>query len=367
VRRFRKATIKDVAARSGVSTTTVSNFVSGNESVCSPETAVRIREAVAALHYAPSSLTRGLRRSATTTIGVCMSNPLDPDVSFGLSFLERLWRGIMEQADLEDYSLLHYPRSVRDSASCAALLDGRVDGILLHGNPDSRDSQLAAAGMPTVLLTRSLEIPDGCGAVWADEAQTVDLALQHLWSLGHRRIAHVAGPVGADIATAPGSLQSDNAGEQTRRADIAVGRLESYCAWMRRRCCFDPTLIAYAHSWSAAQSAPFLHAWRTLEQPPTAIFCANDALALELMAAAQRMRWRIPRQLSVVGVDNSREAHISDPPLTSVAVPVDAVGREGIRALLRLISGAPIEQCRTAVPVTELSLRGSTAPPAPLE
>src|SRR5258708_27256363 len=103
MRPFRKATIKEVAARSGVSTTTVSNFVSGHENVCSPETAERIREAVAALHYAPSSLTRGLRQRATTTLGVCLPNPLDSDVFFGFFFLERLWRGIMQQADEENY------------------------------------------------------------------------------------------------------------------------------------------------------------------------------------------------------------------------------------------------------------------------
>src|SRR6185369_10598258 len=114
MRQFRKATIKDVAARSGVSTTTVSNFVSGNTGVCSPETAERIRQAISALHYVPSSLTRGLRHRPPATIGVCLPNPLDSDVYFGFFFLERLWRGIMQQADKENYSLLHYPQTVRD-------------------------------------------------------------------------------------------------------------------------------------------------------------------------------------------------------------------------------------------------------------
>src|ERR1051326_4597096 len=150
----RKATIKEVAARSGVSTTTVSNFVSGHKNVCSPETAERIQQAIAALHYVPSSLTRGLRQRASATIGVCLPNPLDADVFFGFFFLERLWRGVMEQADEENYSLLHYPKSVRDSDNCAAFLDGRVDGVLLHSHENARALQLAAAGMPTVLLTR---------------------------------------------------------------------------------------------------------------------------------------------------------------------------------------------------------------------
>ena len=70
-----------------------------------------------ALQYVPSSLTRGLRQRAGRTIGVCLPNPLDPDVSFGFSFLERIWRGIVQAADLADYALLHYPVSVRESGS----------------------------------------------------------------------------------------------------------------------------------------------------------------------------------------------------------------------------------------------------------
>jgi LacI family transcriptional regulator len=356
MRQFRKATIKDVATRSGVSTTTVSNFVSGRTNVCSPKTAERIREAIAVLDYAPSSLTRGLRHCPSTTIGVCLPNPLDSDVSFGLFFLERLWRGIMDQADDESYSLLHYPKSVRDSARCSAFLDGRVDGILLPGEDSARAIQLAAAGMPTVLLTRSREIPEGCGAVWADEAQTVALALEHLWGLGHRWIAHIAGPVGARGTT--GSGDAGNAHE----ADIAVRRLDSYRAWMQEHQAYDPARIAYAQAWSAPQAEPFLQAWRSREQPPTAVLCANDAQALDVIAAALRMGWRVPEALSVVGVDNSQEARDCDPPLTSVEVPINAVGREALRALLRLIRGAPLEQCRIAMPVTDLLVRHSTAP-----
>jgi LacI family transcriptional regulator len=357
MRQFRKATIKEVAARAGVSTTTVSNFVSGHKNVCSSETAERIRQAISALHYVPSSLTRGLRQSASTTIGVCLPNPLDADVSFGFFFLERLWRGIMEQADAENYSLLHYPRSVRYDSGISAFLDGRVDGLLLHAHDNARAVHLTAAGMPTVLVTLSLEIPEGCGAAWADEAQTVHLALQHLWDLGHRRIAHIAGPLGARAAGLAGAADAGNASG----ADIAIQRLNGYRAWMRARQGEDPALIAYAQEWAAPRAEQFLQIWRSLERPPTAVFCANDAQALDVIAAAQRMGWRVPEALSVVGVDNSHEARDCDPPLTSVEVPIDGVGREAMRALLGLIRGAPVEQCRVALPVTDLIVRRSTA------
>ncbi|MCW3053686.1 MAG: LacI family transcriptional regulator [Chthonomonadales bacterium] len=353
MRQFRKATIKEVAARSGVSTTTVSNFVSGNVAVCSPETAERIREAISALQYVPSSLTRGLRQRTARTIGVCLPNPLDPDVSFGFSFLERLWRGIVLAADLADYALLHYPVSVRESSSSDAFLDGRVDGVLLSGQDNAREEQLAAAGMPTVLITRSLNLSEGCGAVWANETDTLDLALYHLWDLGHRRIACIAGPVG--------SLAGDGHTGLRPAADIAVRRLDAYIQWMRRRGVYDPSLVAFAHSWSAPQAGEYLDRWRALLQPPTAVVCANDAQALDLMAAAQSRGIDIPGDLSIIGVDNSPEARRAQPGLASVEVPLEAIGSEAVRTLMRLFEGAPVEQCRVAIPVKEIRLRESVA------
>lgn len=355
MRHFRKATIKDVAARCGVSTTTVSNFVSGNSGVCSPETAERIREAIAALQYVPSSLTRGLRRRATTTIGVCLPNPLDQNVDFGLSFLERMWRGIMTAADAADYSLLHYPCSVRESVSCDAFLDGRVDGLLLSAEDNARAIRLAAAGMPTVLLTRSIDVPEGCGAVWADETQTLALALGHLWSRGHRRIAYVSGPVGK---------RAGEERENSRQAaDIAVRRLEAFAEWMREHDALNPALIAFPQAWSAPSAATTLEKWKQLPDPPTAVVCANDAQALDVIAAARGLGLSVPGDLSVVGVDDSPEGRFNHPALTSVEIPMEAVGAAAVEALLRMLAGAPIEECRAIVPVTRLQVRGSAAAP----
>ena len=354
MRRFRKSTIRDVAARSGVSTTTVSNFVSGNVGVCSQETGTRIREAIAALQYVPSSLTRGLRQCAAKTIGVCLPSPLDPDVSFGISFLERIWRGIVHAADQADYALLHYPASVRDSGSGSAFLDGRVDAILLSTGDNARAERLAAAGMPTVLLTRSLEIPEGCGSVWANETDTLNLALDHLWKLGHRRIAHIAGPVG--------SMAGTDQPHTRPAADIAVRRLDAYANWMRGREAYDPSLVAFPHAWTAPQAVEYLSAWQGRTSAPTAVVCANDAQALDLMTAAMQCGLTVPRDLSIIGVDNAPEAQSARPGLTSVEVPLEAIGFEAVQALLRLLAGAPLEQCRIAIPVTKLELRDSVAP-----
>ncbi|HEX5324831.1 MAG TPA: LacI family DNA-binding transcriptional regulator [Capsulimonadaceae bacterium] len=349
-----------MAERAGVSTTTVSLFVSGRESVCSPETAERIRGAVSTLNYTPNSLTRGLRKGELTTIGVCLPNPLDYDLEFGSLYFEQLWRGIMLQADRENYSLLHYPYAVRESQAHDAFLDGRVDGILLHDHNNRRAAHLCKAGMPTVLLNRVLDLPDGCGAAYANEANTADLVLSYLWQMGHRRIAHVAGPVGerargAETPKVTTALPSAD--------DVSVGRLEAYCDWMIKRNAFDPDLIAYAQAWSAPQALLILQRWLALEKPPTAIFCANDAQAVDIITAAQSIGLHIPRDISITGVDDSQTARDHVPSITSVKVPVDEIGQQGVRALLRMFRGAPVDESRVAVPVTNIVVRDSTAPP----
>jgi DNA-binding LacI/PurR family transcriptional regulator len=347
-RPFQKASIKDVARRAGVSTTTVSVFVNGREDVCAASTAERIRRAIAELNYTPNSLSRSLLRGATRTLGACLYNPLDHEVRFGGEFFERLWRGIMRETDVADYSLLHYPVGVRTGSAVEAFLDGRVDGVLFHGGHDERHGKVARAGMPVVLLTRSRELPDGCGAAYADEARTVAVALDHLRGLGHRRIAHLAGPRTA--------------------ADVALWRLEAFVEQQRARGEFDPALLWHADAWrddSGEKAAAAVAAWRSLPEPPTAVFCANDALAVSLMKAASASGWPVPDGLSVVGVDDSAEARQAPVPLTSVAVPVEEIGREGVRCLLRLMDGEPAEACRSALPVTDIAVRGSTAAASP--
>ncbi|HVK02150.1 MAG TPA: LacI family DNA-binding transcriptional regulator [Armatimonadaceae bacterium] len=352
-RAFRKTSIKDVARQAGVSTTTVSYFVSGRENVCAPETAKRIRAAIEELHYTPSTLTRGLRQQAMQTIGVGLYSPLDPLVRYGNRFFERLWSGIVRECGTADYALLHYPPSAWESGGARAFLDGRVDGLLLQQAEGAAEA--ARAGMPLVLLARAFDLPAGSGAVHADETQTVGLALDHLLRLGHRRIAHLAGPVGES----PG----DGETRQTPVADdVAILRRDAYIARMRAEGLYDPALIGHAFSWfDRDRAAEAVRAWRALADPPTAILCANDLLAAAVVDAAHALGWRVPEMLSVVGVDDSDDARAAAVPLTSIAVPVDEIGSIGVRTLIRLMKGESAESCRVAVPVTDIIVRGSTA------
>jgi len=355
LRNFRKATIKEVAAQAAVSTTTVSLYVSGRRQVCSAETGERIERAVSALSYTPSSLTRGLRRRTSSTIGVCITNPMDPGVAYGQPFFERMWRGVMHQADLDNYALLRYPSALREIGKSDLFLDGRVDGMLLHTHDDKRPMELAAAGMPLVLLTRSRHIAPCCGFVHADEELTTDLAMGHLWELGHRRIAYISGPVG-NLLPVRGMSRFGFFSD-----DVAVARLEAYIEWTSRRGVYDPSLIVPACDWIVPKSEALLKVLINNERPPTAIFCANDCLALDMMKAAKESGLRIPGDVSIVGVDNTPQSRENGAELTTIAVDVEEIGREALRALLRLMRDESPERYRVSLPVSTLVVRGTTA------
>src|SRR5262249_53575822 len=150
---------------------------------------------------------------------------------------------------------------------------------LFHSHENKRPSRVAAAGMPTVLLTRSLNLPDGAGATYADEAQGVNLALDHLWELDHRRIAHIAGPIGPEgniYGRSKGYVETD---------DVAIERLQAYQAWMRAHDL--PSLVFYAGTWRPEPTNDIVTAWQQSPEPPTAVLCANDGLAIGVLNAAQ--------------------------------------------------------------------------------
>lgn len=353
VRIYRKSTIKDVASLAKVSVTTVSHFVSGRHGACSTETAERIRSAIESLHYTPGLATRGQHQQNTNTIGICPQNPVERAPDDQNEYVTAMWRGITLEAGKRDYSLLLYPPRVRRGGDYRPFLDGRVDGVLMDaGHGDLRPAHIAKAGMPIVTLTRSLDLSPGCGTAYVEERDTVNLALSHLWSLGHRRIAHLAGPARSDLVPYCGDDEQN---------DIAIQRRDHFQSWLTERGAFDPLLVTYENGWYPSRSEEIAALWRALPRPPTAVFCTNDAFALGLIAACQKLGWDVPRELSVVGVDNTSAGAASLPPLTSVAVPVEAVGRAGVQALFKLMEGAPAEECRVAVGVSTLVVRGSTA------
>jgi len=353
-RKYRKSTITDVAAKAGVSVSTVSAYVRGRSTVCSPETAVRITNAIAELHYSPGPAARGSRDRSTNTIGSTLRDPASYETLADIMFHFRLRIGVQRAMYERGLALLTYPWDLFNPIDYGAIIDGRVDGVLFAAQfADTRPEKIARAGLPIVVFECYLSIPEGCGAAFASESDVVSLAIEHLWSLGHRRIAHVSGR----IATKPSYISPYD-----RPHEFAIGRYQHFIELMTERSAYDPRLMVHADGgWriSDDQANTIVAAWKEMPDRPSAVFCANDRLAYGIVNAARAQGLRVPEDLSVVGVDNEPRSQAEG--LTTVDIPLEAVGRAGAAALLDLMDGKPALECRPMIAVNDLVVRGTTA------
>jgi LacI family transcriptional regulator len=354
---YKKPTIDDVAKTANVSKSAVSHFINGRVHICSEETGRRIQQAIADLNFVPARSIFHQQARSTQTIGVCVSLPPKHSDNFTYTYLHDFWSGLSSVTDDLGYRLLHFPKSIRDNDNCDAFLDGSIDGLLIStGTNDQRYETLARAGMPTVATTRWTGLPDTMGSVWSDDPGAIDLAMEHLWSLGHRNIAHFAG----------GQVSSLSVGKPAaKQTDAAIVRAARYRSWLAEHGHAASELIVSCPGWDTLtfdEARDALTMAMTSAYPCTAIVCANDAIAYSVIVTATKLGIRIPDELSIIGIDNNVNSAIMDPPLTTVELPFWEIGRESILMLHRLMTGVQMADRHVALPVTNLVTRGSTGP-----
>jgi LacI family transcriptional regulator len=220
-------------------------------------------------------------------------------------------------------------------------LQGRVDGLLVAAATSDGDYYRSLLGdVPAVLVNR--KEPGDIPAVLVDDEAGAALAVQHLLSLGHRRVAHVAGPQNADTARRrlEGYLSA-----------LSFDGVEARSEWVVEASVYD-------------EAAGHLAATRLLglEPRPTAIFAANIRLAIGALAAARRLGLSIPEDVSVVGFDDTPLAAFLEPPLTTVRMPLAELGGQAVESLLAEMDGRRASDVLVTLP-PELVLRASTAAP----
>lgn len=330
------ATLREVAQAAGVSVATASRACSRPELV-SPRTREAVAAAIEKLGYRPNVIARDLRR-ATTGIVLVVVPSLSP------YFLD-IFRGVEEAGSALGFTALvgHTDRQgEREVAFVDQVRSRRADGVILATSVDSGGIHTARANTPPVVVAL-----DECGlgflpSVSVDHEAAAFGATSHLLGLGHRRLAHIAGAAGSSMA--------DHRRRGFRRALAAAGVP------------FGPALC-YPGDFTVEAGERAMEHFLMIPRRPTAVFAANDEMALGALRACRRAGLRTPRDMSIIGFDDQRIAALTDPPLTTVSVPTLDLGRQAMVQLGRILAGEAVEQ-KLVLP-TKLIFRGSTAPPRP--
>ena len=327
-----RVTIRDVAEHAGVSVSTVSKVINQRYGVAE-ETMARVQAVIQDLGYEASLVAQSLRNHRTNVIGILVAD-LEP-------FSTELLKGAADAIRGSGFELVVYSAGGRtgDMAGWERRYLARLSGTLVDGavlvTPTVVDVHY---GAPVVAVDPHAGSSGGFPTVDADSLRGARLATEHLLSLGHRRIALLAGRP---------DLESAKLREQGYREALAAAGVP-----------FDPALVRIG-GYDADLSALAAQELLTDPRRPTAVFAANDVTAIATIEVALRLGLRVPEDVSIIGFDNIPESVRCTPQLTTVNQPIRTMGERAVEMLIQLIRKEPVERTHITL-VTELVLRGST-------
>lgn len=333
-------TIRDVAKLAGVSLATVSNVVNGTRPVAA-ETRARVQRAVEALGYAPHAAARSMRGGTSGLIGLIVADITNP-------FFTSLVQSIERAASSYGHAVLlcNSDEDVeREQQHLQLLHTQRVDGIVLAATGHASRGRAAALDrlrVPVVLVDRAFG-EFGLDAVMLDNRRAALEATRHIVGWGHRRIAMLTGP--ATLSTGADRIAGYR--EALLEAGIAV----------------DESLV---RDTGFREERAYEAACELLGAParPTAIFAANNLIAIGVMRAIADLKLSCPNDVSVVSIDDFPWVNAFRPRLTTVAQPVAAMGEAAVRLLFARIEGRAAAETRVEVMAPMLMVRDSCSAPA---
>lgn len=333
-----RPTITDVATRAGVSIATVSRVINQNAPVAA-ETMIQVQTAIAELNYQPRTAARVLASQRTHAIGM-----LFPDISG--DFFSPLLRGIEAEAREAGFALLIYATQgepVTQGNKHYPVGENNSDGLVIFVDsvPDAELARLNRIGFPIVLIHRSTPKGLNIPCITIENKRGARLLVDHLIERhGHRRIAFLAGLKGHEDA-------------QWREAGYREA-LEAHGIP------FAPQLVSPG-DFNKERAQAATEEWIAKGVEFDAIFAADDDSALGALTALKNHGRRVPEDVAVVGFDDTPLSRYLTPPLTTVRAPIEQIGHEAIRQLVRLIEG---EQADPLVLLpTELIVRRSCGCP----
>ena len=329
------ATMKDVALQANVSTATVSRALMNPEKV-SQATRNRVEQAALEVGYLPQLQGRNMKRNESRTILVIVPDICDP-------FFSEVIRGIEVTAAAQGYLVLigdcaH--QNQQEKTFIDLIITKQIDGMLLLGSRLPFDASIEEQrNLPPMVMANEFAPELGLPTVHIDNLTASFDAVNYLHELGHQRIGCIAGP---------------------EEMPLCHYRLQGYVQALRRcGITVDPHYIARG-TFTFESGSTALEQLLALPQPPTAVFCHSDIMALGALSYAKRRGLKIPDDLSIIGFDNISLAEFCDPPLTTVSQPRFDIGREAMLLLLNQLSGQVVDSGSRLLDC-ELIIRGSTS------
>jgi DNA-binding LacI/PurR family transcriptional regulator len=313
-----RPSITRVAQLAGVSATTVSHALNGRRPVAD-DTRRRVMEAIERLGYRPNALARGLRTSRSQTIGLVIPDITNP-------FYPALARGLQDVLGPAGYDqIISNTDGDRrlERAAIEQMIARQVDGLafaVFHTHPEDLLPAIEA-GISVVRLGGRL-VQDGVDVVHSDDEGGSAEATRYLLERGYRRVGFVCGP----RAEGPAAERVAGYRSALRTAGMAV----------------DPDLVAHTH-FSRAGGASGTARLLDLPEPPDAVLCANDIMAIGALDTADERGLRVPADLAVMGFDDIEAATLVSPRLTTMANPAREIGQACARRLLERLSGVVTE------------------------
>ena len=329
-----KPTIYDVARAAGVSIATVSKVINQTGRI-SDKTRSKVHKGMEELRYQPSMVASALTGKRMNTIGLLIKDLANP-------FFAEVARAVEDRGQELGFSVVMCSTdndSEKEANYIALLKQKKVDGIIVAAGfqNDSALKELIRDHVPVALISQ--EIPElAIDSVSVDDYLGGYQVTSHLLSLGHRKIAMIA--------------------EDGRSSD---GRIRGFRQALREAgIAFVDEMLATCE---ASVEEGLRHGGRFLDaaNPPTAIFASNDLLAIGVMKAARERNVKIPDDLSVAGFDNTILAAFAEPPLTSVAQPIQEMGRQVVDLLVESMENDKKTKQRVVL-MPELVIRRSTGP-----
>ncbi|CAM3654632.1 MULTISPECIES: LacI family DNA-binding transcriptional regulator [Brevibacillus] len=332
-----RVTLQQVADHAGVSKTTASLIVRNKVQNISEATQKRVLAAMSDLGYVYDRVAANLRSQSSSTVGMIITEIANP-------YFSELLEGVHQELDKHGYTVLLGTTSesgAKQDSLLSTMLEYRVSGVILcPATKSSLDTinRLEKWGIPVILIGKEISGAD-CDYVGVDFAPGSKVAVEHLISAGHRRIALLGGPTEASSWKA----RKEGYGQAFQEAGLSV----------------DETLMVG----SPMTRDGGLNAVRQLlkhPDPPTAIFCYNDVIAFGAMVGLQEAGLTPGQDIAVVGFDNLKEAATSIPSLTTVSSCPQLIGTYAADLLHQRIMGLDIEPQRIIIK-PELIVRTSSS------